>query len=122
VLVVTGGAALAGWLLVQTLEVVPLATLLAVLATALLLHLTRLKCPPAYGLALLPFVIPTPPQTYALLTLAGTAWLLLVVELHRGPVSAGEVAREGTPEQPCQPIPPTGHGTLRLTRLTPSRC
>ena len=83
VLVVTGGAALAGWLLVQTLEVVPLATLLAVLATALLLHLTRLKCPPAYGLALLPFVIPTPPQTYALLTLAGTAWLLLVVELHR---------------------------------------
>jgi hypothetical protein len=68
VLVVTGGAALAGWLLVQTLEVVPLATLLAVLATALLLHLTRLKCPPAYGLALLPFVIPTPPPTYALPT------------------------------------------------------
>jgi hypothetical protein len=83
VLVVTGGAALAGWLLVQILGVVPLATLLAVLATALLLHLTCLKCPPAYGLALLPFVIPTPPQTYALLTLAGTAWLLLVVELHR---------------------------------------
>ena len=83
VLAVTGGAALAGWLLVQTLGVVPLATLLAVLATALLLHITRLKCPPAYGLALLPFVIPTPPQTYALLTLAGTAWLLLVVELHR---------------------------------------
>jgi hypothetical protein len=36
-----------------------------------------------WPLALLPFVIPTPPQTYALLTLAGTAWLLLVVELHR---------------------------------------
>ena len=83
VLVVTGGAAMAGLLLVQTLGVVPLASLLAVLATALLLHLTRLKCPPAYGLALLPFVIPTPPQAYALLTLAGTAWLLLVVELHR---------------------------------------
>jgi len=83
VLAVTGGAALAGLLLVQTLGVVPLACLLAVLATALLLHFARLKCPPAYGLALLPFVIPTPPQTYALLTLAGTAWLLLVVELHR---------------------------------------
>ena len=39
--------------------------------------------PPAYGLALLPFVIPTPPQAYPLLTLAGTAWLLLLVELHR---------------------------------------
>jgi hypothetical protein len=83
VLAVTGGAALAGLLLVQTLGVVPLATLLAVLATALLLHLSRLTCPPAYGLALLPFVIPTPPQAYPLLTLAGTAWLLLVVELHR---------------------------------------
>jgi hypothetical protein len=84
VLTVTGGAAVAGLLLVQALGVVPLACLLAVLATALLLHLTQLKCPPAYGLALLPFVIPTPPQSYPLLTLAGTAWLLLVVELHRG--------------------------------------
>ena len=28
-------------------------------------------------------LIPTPPQAYPLLTLAGTAWLLLVVELHR---------------------------------------
>ena len=83
VLVVSGGAALAGQLLVQTLGVVPLAALLAVLTTGLLLHLSRLTCPPAYGLALLPFVIPNPPQAYALLTLAGTAWLLLVVELHR---------------------------------------
>jgi len=83
VLTVTGGAAVAGLLLVQSLGVAPLACMLAVLATALLLHLTRLKCPPAYGLALLPFVIPTPPQAYPLLTLAGTAWLLLVVELHR---------------------------------------
>jgi len=83
VLAVTGGAALAGFLLVQTLGVVPLASLLAVIATGLLLHLTRLKCPPAYGLALLPFVIPNPPQAYALLTLSGTAWLLVVVELHR---------------------------------------
>ena len=83
VLTVTAGAAVAGLLLMQTLGVVPLACLLAVLATALLLQLTRLKCPPAYGLALLPFVIPTPPQAYPLLTLAGTAWLLLVVELHR---------------------------------------
>ena len=28
-------------------------------------------------------LIPTPPQAYPLLILAGTAWLLLVVELHR---------------------------------------
>jgi hypothetical protein len=83
VLAVTGGAALAGLLLVQTLGVVPLASLLAVLTTALLLHLARLQCPPAYGLALLPFVIPSPPPSYPLLTLAGTAWLLLVVEQHR---------------------------------------
>jgi hypothetical protein len=96
VLTVTGGAAVAGLLLVQTLGVAPLACLLAVLATALLLHLTRLKCPPAYGLALLPFVIPAPPQAYPLLTLAGTAWLLLVVELHR----ARERRREARQRHP----------------------
>ena len=81
VLVVTGGAAVAGLALVQALGVVPLATFLAVLATALLLRLSQLRCPPAFGLALLPFVIPAPPATYPLLTLAGTAWLLLVVHL-----------------------------------------
>jgi hypothetical protein len=79
VLLVTAGAALAGLLLVRSLGVVPLAVAAAVLITAVLLHLARLRCPPAFGLALLPFVIPSPPPTYPLLTLAGTAWLLLVV-------------------------------------------
>jgi hypothetical protein len=36
---------------------------------------------PAFGLALLPFVIPAPTLAYPLLTLAGTAWLMLVVKL-----------------------------------------
>ena len=81
VLVVTGGAAAAGLALVQVLGVVPLASFLAMLATALLLRLSQLRCPPAFGLALLPFVIPAPPATYTLLTLAGTGWLLLVVGL-----------------------------------------
>lgn len=79
VLLVTGGAALAGLLLVRSLGVVPLAAAAAVLITALLLHLAQLRCPPAFGLALLPFVIPSPPLAYPLLTLAGTAWLLLLV-------------------------------------------
>ena len=79
VLLVTGGAALAGLLLQRTLGVVPLAVAGAVLITALLLHLARLRCPPAFGLALLPFVIPAPSPAYPLLTLAGTAWLLVVV-------------------------------------------
>jgi hypothetical protein len=79
VLLVTGGAALAGLLLMRSLGVVPLAAAAAVLITAVLLHLARLRCPPAFGLALLPFVIPLPPPTYPLFTLAGTAWLLLVV-------------------------------------------
>jgi hypothetical protein len=66
-------------LLVRSPGVVPLAAALAVLITALLLHLARLRCPPAFGLALLPLVIPAPPPTYPLLTLMGTTWLLLVV-------------------------------------------
>ena len=53
VLLVTGGAALAGLLLVRSLGVVPLAAAAAVLITALLLHLAQLRCPPAFGLALL---------------------------------------------------------------------
>jgi hypothetical protein len=81
VLVVTGGAAVVGLALVQALGVVPQASFLAVLATAWLLRLARLRCPPAFGLTLLPFVIPSPPSTYPLLTLVGTAWLLLVVWL-----------------------------------------
>jgi hypothetical protein len=32
-------------------------------------------------LALLPFVIPAPTLAYPLITLAGTAWLMLVVKL-----------------------------------------
>ena len=81
VLVVTAGAAVAGTVLVLALGVSPLAAFLAVLVTALLLRLARLRCAPAFGLALLPFVIPAPTLAYPLLTLAGTAWLLLVVKL-----------------------------------------
>ncbi len=79
VLLVTGGAALAGLLLQRSLGVEPPAVAAAVLITALLLHLARLRCPPAFGLALLPFVIPAPSPAYPLLTLAGTAWLVVVV-------------------------------------------
>ncbi len=81
VLAVTGGAAVAGVSLVLALGVSPLAAFLAVLVTALLLRLVRLRCAPAFGLALLPFIIPNPTLAYPLLTLAGTAWLLLVVKL-----------------------------------------
>ena len=63
----------------RSLGVVPLAVAAAVLVTALLLHLARLRCPPAYGLALLPFLIPSPTLSYPLFTLMGTSWLLLVV-------------------------------------------
>jgi len=63
-------------------------------------------------------LIPTPPQAYPLLTLAGTAWLLLVVELHwaRKRRRGGE---GGNSELPSQARPPEGHGALRLTCLTP---
>ena len=81
VLVVTAGAAVTGIALVLALGVSPLAAFLAVLVTALLLRLARLRCAPAFGLALLPFVIPAPTLVYPLLTLAGTAWQLLVVKL-----------------------------------------
>jgi len=83
VLIVSASAAAAGLLLVRYLGAVPLATLLAVLITALLLRLARLNCPPVHGLALLPLVIPSPPLSYPLLTLAGTAWLLIVEALQR---------------------------------------
>ena len=81
VLVVTAGAAVAGTVLVLALGVSPLAAFLAILVTALLLRLARLRCPPAFGLALLPFLITAPTLAYPLLTLAGTAWLMLVVKL-----------------------------------------
>jgi hypothetical protein len=97
VLLVIAGAALAGLLLVRSLGVVPLAAAAAVLITAVLLHLARLQCPPAFGLALLPFVIPSPPPTYPLLTLAGTAWLLLVVAV------SGRWPRGAAGVDPCSP-------------------
>ncbi|MEY4803289.1 MAG: hypothetical protein RLZZ274_2020, partial [Cyanobacteriota bacterium] len=81
VLAVTAGAAVAEILSVLALGVSPLAAFLAVLVTALLLRLARLRCAPAFGLALLPFVIPAPTLAYPLLTLAGTTWLMLVVKL-----------------------------------------
>lgn len=81
VLAVTGGAATAGLAFVLTLGVSALAAFLAVLATSLLLRLARLRCAPAFGLALLPFVITSPTLAYPFLTLTGTAWLLVVVKL-----------------------------------------
>ncbi len=81
VLVVANAAAVVGLALVKTLGVVPAATFLAVLATLALLKLARLPFPPALGLALLPFVIPQPPLTYPLFTLAGSLWLLLVAAM-----------------------------------------
>jgi hypothetical protein len=81
VLVVTAGAAINGIVFVLALGGSPQAAFLTVLVTALLLRLARLRCPPAFGLALLPFVIPAPTLAYPLLTLAGTAWLMLVVKL-----------------------------------------
>lgn len=83
VLLVTGVAAVGGSILVETLGVSPLAAFSAVLVTGLALQLAQLTCPPAYGLALLPLVIPSPSMTYPLHTLVGTAWLLLVVKLHQ---------------------------------------
>ena len=74
-----GCAAVIGLALVKTLGVTPAAAFLAVLATLALLKLARLPLPPALGLALLPFVIPQPPLSYPLFTLAGSLWLVLVV-------------------------------------------
>ncbi|MEI8250060.1 MAG: hypothetical protein WCF98_02690 [Synechococcus sp. ELA057] len=88
VLVATNSAAALGLALVLTLGVVPLAAFLAVLATLTLLRLLRLPFPPALGLALLPFVIPTPSLTYPLFTLIGSLWLLLVVVLQES-ITAG---------------------------------
>ncbi len=79
VLVVANSAAVMGLGLARTLGVTPAAAFLAVLATLALLKLAQLPFPPALGLALLPFVIPQPPLTYPLLTLAGSLWLLLLV-------------------------------------------
>lgn len=81
VLVVTNAAALVGLTLVKTLGLVPAATCLAALVTLALLKLARLPFPPALGLALLPFVIPQPPLSYPLFTLAGSLWVLLVVAM-----------------------------------------
>jgi hypothetical protein len=66
-------------------------------------------------------LIPTPPHAYPLLTLAGTAWLLLVVvvvELHRAR-KRRHGGEGGNSELPSQARPPVGHGALRLTCLTP---
>jgi len=65
-------------------------------------------------------LIPTPPHAYPLLTLAGTAWLLLVVvvELHRAR-KRRRGGEGGNSELPSQARPLEGHGALRLTCLTP---
>ena len=76
---VANTAAVVGLGLVKSLGVGPAAAFLAVLATLALLKLARLPLPPALGLALLPFVIPQPPLSYPLFTLAGSLWLVLVV-------------------------------------------
>jgi hypothetical protein len=80
---VGNASAVLGLTLVLNLGVTPLATFLAVLLCLALLQLARLAFPPALGLALLPFVIPQPPLTYPLFTLAGSLWLLVVVWMFR---------------------------------------
>lgn len=80
-LAVTVVAALIGLGLVRWLGPVPLATLLAVLMVALLLDRLRLTCPPAFAVALLPFVIHSPATDFPLHVLAGTAWLVVVSAL-----------------------------------------
>lgn len=77
----TAIAALAGLVLVRWLGPVPLATLLVVLCVALLLDRLRLTCPPAYAVALLPFVIHQPTNALPLHVLAGTGWLVVVTAL-----------------------------------------
>jgi hypothetical protein len=89
---VANGAAVAGLALVTCLGVGPAAAFLAVLVTLVLLKLARLPFPPALGLALLPFVIPDPPLTYPLFTMAGSLWLLVVVQA----ASAGPGTGRGT--------------------------
>ena len=93
---VANGSAVVGLALVRGLGVGPVAAFLAVLATLALLKLARLPFPPALGLALLPFVIPHPPLTYPLFTMAGSLWLLVVVALQEalaGPGAGGGTGR-----------------------------
>ena len=95
---VANGAAVVGLAMVKILGVVPAAAFLVVLATLALLKLARLQFPPALGLALLPFVIPDPPLTYPLFTMAGSCWLLLVVALHQtlaGPGASNKPTGDG---------------------------
>ena len=57
-----------------------------VLAIALLLNRLQLLCPPAFAVALLPFVLHHPSAGFPLHVLIGTGWLLLVnalIEAHR---------------------------------------
>lgn len=84
-LAVTLFAAMAGLLLVHWLGPVPLATLLAVLLVALVLDRLRFVCPPAYAVALLPFVVQAPSASFPLHVLAGTAWLVVVAALQAAP-------------------------------------
>lgn len=84
ILTATGLAALIGLLLVRWLGPMPLATVLSVLLVALLLARLRLTCPPAFAVALLPFVVPAPTVAFPLHVLAGTAWLVVVSALAAG--------------------------------------
>lgn len=78
-MVVGTGAAWVGYGLEASFGVVPWAAFLAVLATLLLLRLTRLTCPPCLGIALLPFVINHPNGAYPWQALTGIGCLVLVV-------------------------------------------
>ncbi|MEB3255470.1 MAG: hypothetical protein VKJ05_03675 [Synechococcaceae cyanobacterium] len=80
-LVATTAAATIGFLLVRWLGPLPLTTLLVVLAVALLLDRLRLTCPPAFAVALLPFVVHGSAAALPLHVLLGTLWLLLVAQL-----------------------------------------
>lgn len=74
-------AAVSGQLLVHWLGPQPQTTALAVMLVALVLRGLGLICPPVFAVALLPFVLHHPPDSFPLHVLAGTAWLVLVAAL-----------------------------------------
>lgn len=84
VLLAMTAAAAAGLLALHWLGPQPQATALLVLAIALLLNRLQLICPPAFAVALLPFVLHHPSAGFPLQVLLGTGWLLLVDALLEG--------------------------------------
>lgn len=97
-LIACGTSSLLGLWLVAWLGTGALAAFLATLCCALLLDRLRLRCPPAFALALLPLVLPRPPAIYPLLVLVGLGWLLLVTlvaeRYRRRLAGAGQIAQD----------------------------